>query len=77
MAKSKQEPTVPPKHVRRKEFYKRLRESCNDFQKNEISEKAIIIESPNNQDYEKLTMKREIETKRHLLIIDNDKIYGR
>ena len=41
MAKSKQEPTVPPKHVRRKEFYKRLRE------------------------------------KRHPLIIDNDKIYGR
>ena len=64
MAKSKQEPTVPPKHVRRKEYYKRLRESCNDFQKNEISEKAIIIESPNNQDYEKLTIWKIIKLRR-------------
>ena len=41
MEKSKQEPTVPPKHVRRAEFYKRLRENCNDSQK---QEKTILEE---------------------------------
>ncbi len=93
MEKSKQEPTVPPKHVRRAEFYKRLRESsnCNNSKKQqlsleetarlsqEIDKKAVVIESPNNQEYEERVMKRELETRRHPFIIDidNDEFCGR
>ena len=41
MEKNKQEPTVPPKHVRRAEFYKRLRESSKG-DNNQNQEKTIL-----------------------------------
>ena len=41
MEKNKREPTVPPKHVRRAEFYKRLRESSKG-DNNQNQEKTIL-----------------------------------
>ena len=91
MKKNNEETTVPPKHVRRAEFYKRLKESsnCNNSKKQQLSleetarlsqevdKKAIVIESPNNQKYEERVMKRELGPKRHPSVIDNDKFYER
>lgn len=93
MKKNNEKPTVPPKHVRRAEFYKRLKESsiCNNSKKKQLSfeeiaelsqevdKKAVEIESPNNQEYEERVMKRELETRRHPFIIDidNDELCGR
>ena len=41
MEKNKQAPPVPPKHVRRAEFYKRLRESSKG-DNNQNQEKTIL-----------------------------------
>ena len=74
MKKNNAEPTVPPKHVRRAEFYKRLRESSLS---QEVDKKAVEIESPNNQEYKERAKKRDLETRRQPFVIDNDKFYGR